>query len=126
MITITTKINVTSRMISSLLCSAFEGGSNYWAKIVNFKAPNNPLNSLDDRKFPKHISYPMNEGGSLTVHDIHNDIDYILTLDKIQKGLELLAENKPTAFADIINDDADSETADMFLQFALLGRLNYG
>lgn len=113
--------------VESLLCSALEGGSNYWAKIVEEKAPLNFKNTNpSDVKFT-HLSYPMNEGGSITIKDDEGK-KHKLTLAHLRRGLNRLANNKEYAsvFANIVNDNADAADADVFLQFALLGEVIYG
>lgn len=129
MITLEIKHEFTPKQISDLLCSALEGGSNYWAEIVGKVEPKNWNNTpeVEERKFT-HISYPMNEGGELHIKDIEEENGKILILNiyKIKTGLKRMAKKYPKQFQNIIEDNYDANDADIFFQFAVLGDCIYG
>ncbi len=130
---------VTREQVANLLCSAFEGGSNYWYRIEEFHAPSKfEFNAGKDLGEPagyfKQIDYPLNPGGYLVVSDYHGvtgrDVPTKrrLNLRSIQRGLELMAASKEYAhhWRDFIAEDDDQTTADVFLQFCLFGEVVYG
>jgi len=124
------KYEVSMDTIASLLCCAFEGGSNYWYFIENCKAPKTlsyKMDGPDGTTFP-HIDYPLNEGGELEILDMENKKkSYKLNLAIIKKGWKVFAEKYPWHFANaIVECHADAETGDVFLQCCLFGELIYG
>lgn len=121
--------------ISDMLCSAFEGGSNYWYEITKFNEPPKMefLSSpdLNDGKPFPHIDYPLNKGGSLVIRCIEGDringkTHWKLDLAAIRKGLQLMAEKSPRHYANFVNEDDDAETGDVFLQYCLFGEVIFG
>lgn len=126
-------VNVTKQVnfacIVSQLCSAFEGGSNYWYWINKNIKPKNFNNSEKDYiKYP-HLSYPINEGGALII-SVKEEVDedmagktFILNLKSIQKGLRLLAAKYPHHFEDLVTQDGDATTGDVFLQLCIFGEI---
>ena len=80
--------------IACLLCSALEGGSNYWYQIDQCIEPPKIDFQLDPDTVYKHIDYPLNEGGALIISDLEGEEDYSnkrLDLESIKKGLEVMA-----------------------------------
>lgn len=120
------KQEVTLQRISDLLCSAFEGGSNYWYNIEEFVKPENFNNSEEgDEKF-RHLSYPINEGGALLISDGEDDTKHILNLESIKKGLKVMARDYPRHFNDFMQENDDACTGDVFLQCCLFGEVIFG
>jgi len=114
--------------ISNLLCSALEGGSNYWYLIDEYIEPSAIVfRTMEGHNFP-HIDYPLNEGGAL-VFSVPEDEDgktYRLDLAVIEKGLQLMAEKHSSDFADFVSENYDANTGDTFLQLCLFGEIVYG
>jgi hypothetical protein len=136
MFKVKTEVEVSPQTISDTLCSAFEGGSNYWYRIEKMHPPKNFKNTPreDDRRF-KHLSYPINEGGFLTISnamlgdELQDDAERltkVLNIESIQKGLQVMAEKYPRHFNDMIQDSGDAITGDVFLQCCLFGEIIYG
>jgi hypothetical protein len=126
------EIEVSDEMIGNLLTNAFEGGSNYWYQIVRQKKPqSNPekwvYRSSSQTVFP-HIDYPMN-GGHLVIKSVEEPEGFPRFLNRkvIARGLQDLANSKDYRhhFADILKEDDDQITADVFLQFCLYGDVLY-
>lgn len=128
--------------ISDLLCSALEGGSNYWYFIQDFIKPK--IWAFDDRPISKtkeeanklthsHFAhcYPLNEGGALMIDDSQADEPELgkpvrLDLDSIRNGLKLMAQEYPRHWKDFVTNQADAITGDVFLQLCVFGKLVYG
>jgi hypothetical protein len=49
-----------------------------------------------------------------------------ITLDDVRKGLELMRDNYPRHWADLVEEQDDLITGDVFLQLATFGELIYG
>lgn len=133
-VTITKEIDLDS--ISSLLCSAFEGGSNYWYEIDQYVAPATftyltEAGDCDEGETPqvfKHIDYPLNEGGAVII-SVPEDDDgktYTLDLKAIKKGLRIMAKDYPRHFTDFVKENDDACTGDVFLQCCLFGEVIFG
>jgi hypothetical protein len=126
-------VEISNEAIGSLLVGAFEGGSNYWYEITAQQKPDGPaalwLFRLDQRRVFPHVDYPMNEGGWLKIQSLEEPEKGEFKLDRkvIEKGLQLLASSKEYAhhFSDILKEDDDAITADVFLQFCLFGDVVY-
>lgn len=117
--------------MENLLCSALEGGSNYWYLINKSFKPKNFKNTREGEEKFTHLSYPMNEGGALSisvmleVDEDQSGKEYTLNLEALQKGMKIMAEKYPHHFSDFLADNDDSTTGDVFLQCALFGEILY-
>ena len=49
-----------------------------------------------------------------------------LTIDDVRKGLELMRDEYPHHFADLVGEEDDLITGDVFLQLATFGEVIYG
>lgn len=116
----------------NLLCSAIEGGSNYWYwigdaahKIIN----EHTERYKDNTPFVDRMWTALKKGAVIPIHDIE---DYKgkkigeISLESIYKGEALMLEKYPTHFADIIAENDDATTGDVWFQLAALGELVYG
>jgi len=75
----------------------------------------------------QHIQLPF-KGGSITIRSSETDDEpnYILDLNAIEKGLQLMATKFPDHFADFIKEQDDATTGDVFLQCCLFKDVIYG
>ena len=49
-----------------------------------------------------------------------------LTIDNVERGLELMRDQYPRHFADLVGEDDDLVTGDVWLQLAVFGEVIYG
>ena len=128
--TIAVKIThqISRQRISDLLCSAFEGGSNYWYVIEKFIQPETLNFRTDEEEIFKHLDYPLNEGGAILIGDNEDEDAGTKRLDlkSIQKGLRTMAKKYPRHMSDFLNENDDAGTGDVFLQCCLFGDVIYG
>lgn len=132
-----TNVNVKDYDLLCTLISAIEGGSNYWCSNVKgyraifncTKVPYTTPNKTDveGENFRKWYE----SGGSLTIteDDSHKfGHDGVWTFDKaaIEKGISIMANKYPRHFANMVNENGDAETGDVFLQCCLFGEIVYG
>lgn len=115
--------------VASLLCSAFEGGSSYWASLVDVKEPKEWIYQEFDS--PYAHEYPVNPGGRVIIRDMEHDGDEdekVYTLDNkaIQRGLDVMARDYPRHWSDFRKEDYDACTGDVLLQCCLFGDIIYG
>lgn len=128
-------LQISEERISDLLCCAFEGGSNYWYNIADFKKPDGTPEewaflSYTDEVF-KHLDYPMNNGGSVIIEDTEDDNkSYVLDRDAVMRGLQTFATLPDGKgghhFANWLAEKDDAETGDVFLQCCLFNEIRYG
>jgi hypothetical protein len=135
-ITVTTTHDISISQVRNLLCCALEGGSNYWYRIDNQVLP--PGTVFDDFKEGGKAQDPENywhwaqliptlEGGSLLISAPGEQYGpRVLNLEAIKRGLQLLADNHPAVFADVVDENEDAQTGDIFLQLCLFGEVILG
>ena len=139
----TVETEITDKTVANLLCCAFEGGSGYWCRIMDYKKPSGEFVksyfdfSDPDWVDPKYISYPLSSDGAVvcravddcedeTADEDGNYVPLVLNREAIERGLSLMHKNHPSTFADIIAENEDADTGDIFLQYCLLGEVVYG
>lgn len=122
--------------IAGLLCSAFEGGIGYWAKIVDYKKPEEIVDLGKSFEFRengkkvifKYVHYPLSKGGAVIIADKEDETEqeYFIDLENIERGLKLMQEKYPRHFADFISENYDAITGDVLIQLAVFGEIVYG
>lgn len=118
-------IEMEEQRLNDLLCNALEGGSNYWYRIENYDQSEHECEFLSD--------IPM-AGGTLTFtangdderEVIHGCDMWTLTREHMVKGAQTMAEKYPRHWANVVNENDDGETGDVFLQCCLFGEVIYG
>lgn len=107
--------------IGDLLCTMYESSPSIaqWAECIDFILPTASVTY--------RWEYPMTDG-ALLFKDIeaNNGEIYTLDLGAVQRGLQVMAHDYPRHWADFLNENEDSITADVFLQCALFGSVIYG
>lgn len=111
--------------LECLLDSAFETGSGYWCRIMNYQTTD--LN----QHFLSLGTLAMTKGCAVICRRKEEETDEKftpLTLDKsaVVRGFVLLAKDYPRDFANFLSGRGDSCTSDIFLQLCLLGSVEYG
>lgn len=126
--------------VSGLLCTAFEGGSNYWYSQLDYELAEGVSfeefregGSRQQKDNYWHWSQliPLVEGCALTLIDrldeeTEEGKTYRITRDDLVKGLKIMAEKHPRHFADAVNENSDAITGDVFLQCVCFGDTVYG
>lgn len=123
---IATTVIIADQRIEDLLCSAVEGGSNYWYTITGYVYPTGK--TANDYK---NAFLPLVEGGAVKFKTLENDEingakSWLLNLDSIKRGLDLMSNKYPRHFNNFIKENDDAETGDVFLQCCLFGEIVFG
>jgi hypothetical protein len=108
----------------NMLVGALEGGSNYWysdATIV--RLPDRLTLAAADGYHPLEL-VPTLKGGQ--VHITAEGQACILNLASLEHGLAIMQTKYPHHWANILQEDDDAETADVFLQCVCFGEVVYG
>jgi len=119
--------NITLEMVSDVLCSAFEGGSNSWYWIDEFIDPTIWEFDSDPHDQHKHYAqdYPLNPGGALFIRDMNDETIVCLDWEAVQKGLDIMASQYPNHFVDMLSEDYDAITGDVLLQCCCFSEVIY-
>ena len=112
---------VTMRDVDDIVCTALEGGINYWCKRAEVVG-----NYLGE-----YASDQISRGGTLILYDSEGEDKYELTLDKLLKGIQMYVVNPNAPYKIVYNNEldtcqVDATVADMIIQFALFGVIVYG
>lgn len=112
--------NITKEQIQDLLILAFEGGSNYWYRIENDDNDDTPL-----------YERPFNKGLKVSNYIIHqnegvNLVEVVLNPETLEKGLQVMMKSFETHFEDVVSENTDIVTGDIFLQCVMFGDVLYG
>ena len=109
---------------------------NYWPSVATYKsdAKAGLFDDCDCRedKWAKALMH----GKGIVVYDNYemdselNDDEeptkHYLTMDNVQKGLELMRDEYPRHWADLVEEQDDLITGDVWLQLAVFGEVVYG
>lgn len=123
--------------VADTLCSAFEGGSSYWASVTNKTEPDEwkweDMSGIIESKNSHWLhEYPLNPGGELEITDhearpeMNERVKLCLHRAKVVVGLQVMAEKFPKHFADMVAETGDANTGDVLLQCCLFGDVIYG
>lgn len=123
--------------LQNLLTSALEGGSNYWYRNADVLLPDGitiqdfreggKFTDPDDYRHPYEI-VPFVPGCELTLeHDAEGDWKVAkINEAKLAEALKLMQEKHPRHYADVLNENDDAETGDVFLQLTVFGEIVFG
>lgn len=120
--------NISSRRIADLFVSAIEGGSNYWCSGVFLLDPKPDRGEALTDRAPWYDRAELYDDPNFTIGVCEHaeTTTNIVTKANIAAGLRLLAEKWPGHFADVLAENDDATTADVFLQLVALGEVRYG
>lgn len=134
-ITLSISISISDDAIRGLLCSAFEGGSNYWYSNLEPAIDNVvPYDEFRDGGSQQGDTYwhwsqlmPLVEGCAVVFEDTEDNHKlHRLDLAAIKRGFQVMAERYPQHFADYLAEKGDATTGDVFLQCCVFGEVLYG
>lgn len=110
------------KRLKDLMCSAFEGGSNYWYLIQEHNVKEVECEFIHE--------VPFHKDGFLIISDIEDDEGeevWKLDFKAITKGYTAFKNLEADwHYKNFINEDDDAETGDVFLQCCLFGKVVYG
>lgn len=125
-------VKINDEFVSDIVCTMFEGGSNYWINTIKINHPNGV--KLKSTPTSEWAASALNKGGSVTIfpHEYEGDI-VTLTKQKLIDGIKLWATG--SRFFEIVNEDGqhyidagniDADESDVILQYSVFGEIIFG
>ena len=124
---VTTTVDLDPKRIQDIVCGAFEGGSNYWLGRSRVELVVPTYESLPDENvvwYGREFNVFAQDCFRITF-DLEDGIKE-LTPETVQKGLDLMAVKYPEHFNNLVAENDDAETHDVFLQLCLFQEIVYG
>ena len=125
---------LTHEGLSNLLSTALFGS--YWADIAIKRSEYHLAEEYKYDCWENKWAAVLINGGSLVVYDysdcnneLYEDDEpskHTLTLKDVRKGLRLMKKEYPSHYADLVEENDDAETGDIWLQLAVFGEVIYG
>jgi hypothetical protein len=108
---------IDGKLVDDILCTAFEGGINYWCtkKVVVVG---------DDYHGGDYASEVVSRGGTLNIYDGEEERWHVLGIENMIEGIRQWCI-KYGSYAQLL-DDFDAGDADCIVQLALFGEVVYG
>ena len=126
--TFTAKAPVSTQLIADQVVTAFEGGITYWVDKADLITPDRA--TLKEKPW---YSDPKLYEGQFRILIVQEDEhikgagrDLFLTPENVQTGLDVMAAKYGNHFRDMMQENGDASTADVFLQCCLFSELVYG
>lgn len=111
-----------------MLCGALEGGANHWynikqpaCKVISSVMAPDKNSSFVDRMFAA-----LQAGKAIEVHDVDDDslLGEVSTATMTEREYNMLKQ-QPEHFADILSENDDAMTANVWFQFVVMDKLEY-
>lgn len=131
--------NIDANRLLDILCNAFDGGISYWCPRYELEIPDgfsvSDLTWLDKpsdwEEVRKVYLIPFTDDGKVILYDSEQyedeeDVTYVLDKAAIQRGCEIMPKKYPRHWQDLVTENDDAITADVFVQCCVLGEIVYG
>jgi len=139
-ISIEQKHNFSVQDLNDLICSALEGGINYWVRkaVIKLDADKNYFGvAPEDQDKVEYASDVVGYGGTLVLFNMESDDDgtdktpieykktWDLTQEKLLEGIKKHCVNRNIVLKDLL-DNHDADDADAVVQYAIFGEIVFG
>ena len=122
--------NIKDSIINDQLCTALEGGSNYWYMIGNIDrkhfikgkpiADNIARSIILDKDF--YLEVYDRESEDEDTPDLLGKVSY----DSIVNAFSIMSREYPQTLANILSGDFDADDSDVWFQLATMGEIVFG
>lgn len=112
--------------LTNALIGAFEGGSTYWLREVDYLTDKAPFAA------PAYAEATFwQQGGRVKLfyddpEDEESRAEFEMGLPEMTKGVEVMASKFAGHFGDLISENDDAITHDVFIQCVIFGDVIYG
>jgi hypothetical protein len=126
------------QLLKDLLITAVEGSSDYWMLISpdDWQRVKRTIEFIEDEEEFSNLSFGEKiweamvfngEDWTITIHDAEN-YDYLgkLSIIKMHVAMDIMRTDYTWHYENAINDNWDAETADVFMQLAVMGEITFG
>ena len=140
-ITVKTTVTISIQRLKDLLCCAFEGGTEYWAVVLDEGTTKADMEKVGAEYYHEIPAI----GGEFNIFDKESYYEVeederpecfgVLNMEKMEKALQLMADGKDKDGKDcpgykqhwewIMSENEDASTGDLFVQLALFGKEIY-
>ena len=122
------KVSITQEVkeetLKNLLTSVREGGySNSWIRQINVVGNEK---QIEEDYLTGLYNAPFVEGGKWEIKVYDDKKKYTVDMDAIKKGTQIFFDKHPRHAADMMSENDDAITADVWFQCCALGELVYG
>mgnify|MGYP003119861196 CR=1 FL=1 len=121
------RLEISDELIESLLITAFEGGSTYWAENVSCKDREDMLKVGGYKS--QYLTRTKKKDAVMYIHDGYTEEKHAITKKSIIDALQKMDDPKykhTKALDRILNQTYDAWDADCMLQMACFGEVVYG
>ena len=119
----------TKEQRDNLIINALEGGSNYWCLPyegdVLSKSEEEKENGIS---FAERVIKTVESGKSITIWDAEVETEHLglINLENLKTAEKIMFEDFKSHYEDVINENDDATTADVFLQLVVMGNVIFG
>lgn len=131
-ITVQATLEVPFEHITNAIIGAIEGGSTYWMDSFAPLPASEDIRAelrADDKVWYAEPEFWERGGSARTTFDKPTASDpghRTIGKDELVKGLSVMATKAPKHFADLISENDDAITHDVFIQCVLFGEIVFG
>jgi len=117
---------MTDQQLEDLFVTAIEQSTGYWCEFSLTKELTEKY--ADENKSTAEMLWTaLLAGETLNFSDVEDPMEkWELTLEKVKEGCEKLFLEEPAHYANVLTENCDAETADVWFQYCLLGELVFG
>lgn len=117
-----------SNLIADVLQTALEGGSNYWYCLGGKACKTyRAYKTADEPYAGQAIVAALLDGKTIPVHDVESmELLGTLRRSEFNRNIETLRDSDPYTWAEIVEGDYDTTSADVFFQYVLMGEVIFG
>jgi len=129
------QVKLNYETFENIICTALEGGSNYWymlGDIIGCPLPD----EMPDKAPSERIAHGLwhNKDARVDILDLEDGTEGIfedellgtLTYDNVRENMQLATENHLSELESMISGDFDAWTADTLFQVLVMGEVVFG
>lgn len=118
---------LTTEERKDLFTTALEGGSNYWYEL-NENEFYDKLDHKKDLAYSEKLWEFIMKGNSVNVYDLEDEGELLGIFDRkaITKAEKVMFKKHRYHFGDILTENWDASTADVWFQLAVMGEVRFG